>query len=544
MMRLTKRYTVALSVLLSFSVLVAACGGGGGGGAADPNKADERLALMNKEGMPIAKETLNMTAFAGKLYASADWSKLMLWQEYEKMSNIHMEWETVQFDSLKEKRNIKLAGGDYPELFFAAALPKTDLIKYGSQGTFLKLNDLIDKYAPNFKQIMEQYPVVKKGMTMPDGSIYGLPTVFDPAFKSLFYSTPWMKQEWLDNVGLKAPTNLDELYAVLKAFKEKDPNKNGKQDEIPWGSEGVWIMMDFLRGAFGLNQHGIANKNVDLDPSTGKLRFVPTTEAYKDMMQYIAKLYKEGLLDKETFTMKDTDITSKASAGLYGFLDGVDPKAIYNQDGYVGMPVLTGPKGDRRLTNMGSPLGNLGMFVLTDKAKNPEAAIRWIDHFYGDEGAKMFFMGFEGVTYKVDANGEYAYLDVIQKNPDGLNLDQAVSQYLTWPGGYYPGIVKQKFFKGAEGLPSSMKNAEAAEPYAIKMEEVWPSFNFTPEEQEELTTIQTDIQTYIDEMRDKFASGAASFDQWESYVKQIEQMNIKRYLELYQAAYDRYKDGK
>jgi len=73
---------------------------------------------------------------------------------------------------------------------------------------------------------------------------------------------------------------------------------------------------------------------------------------------------------------------------------------------------------------------------------------------------------------------------------------------------------------------------------------VWPSFNFTPEEQEELTTIQTDIQTYIDEMRDKFASGAAGFDQWDAYVKQLEQMNVKRYLEIYEAAYERYKGGK
>ncbi|KJB88922.1 ABC transporter substrate-binding protein [Paenibacillus sp. E194] len=542
-MRSRKWFTLTLSVVLSFSLLVTACGGGGGGAANEGNR-DERVALMNKEGMPIAKDKMTMTAFAGKFFASSDWSKLMLWQEYEKMSNIHIEWETVQVDSLKEKRNIKLAGGDYPEMFFASALPKTDLIKYGSQGTFLRLNDLIDQYAPNFKKIMEQYPIVKKGITMPDGSIYGFPTIFDPEFKSLFYGTPWMKQEWLDNVGMKAPTNLDELVQVLKAFKEKDPNKNGKQDEIPWGSRGVSIMINFLRGPFGLSKNGIANPNVDLDPATGKLRFVQSTDEYKQLLQYVAKLYKDGLLDKETFTMKDTDITSKASAGLYGFLDGVDPKAVYNQDGYVGMPVIQGVNGEKQLTNIGSPLGNLGMFVLTDKAKNPEAAIRWIDHFYGDEGAKMFFMGFEGVTYQVNDKGDYEYLDAIKNNKDGLNLDQAISQYLTWPGGYYPGIVKQKFFKGAEGYPSSVKNAQDAEPFSVKMEDVWPSFNFTPEEQEELTTIQTDIQTYIDEMRDKFASGAAGFDQWDAYVKQLEQMNVKRYLEIYEAAYERYKGGK
>jgi len=533
-----------MCVLLSFSLLITACGGSGGGGGADAGNRDERLAAMNKEGMPIAKQKMTMSGFAAKFYASADWSKLMLWEEYEKMTNIHIDWETVQIDSLKEKRNIKLAGGDYPEMFFASAFGKSDLIKYGSQGTFLRLNELIDEYAPNFKALMEKYPIVKQGITMPDGSIYGLPTVFDPDFKSLFYGTPWMKKEWLDKLGLKPPTNLEELHTVLKAIKDGDPNGNGKKDEIPWGSRGVWIMINFLKGSFGLNKNGTANPNVDLDPDTGKLRFVPATKQYKELLQYVEKLHADGLFDPETFTMKDTDLTSKATAGVYGFLDGVNPEAVYNQEGYVGMPVLEGPYGDKTATNIGSPLGNIGMFVLTDKAKNPEAAIRWMDHFYSDEGVKMFFMGFEGVTYNVNDKGEYEYLDTITNNPDGLNLDQAVSQYLTWPGGYYPGMVMRKYFKGAEGLPSSVQNAEEAEPRSIPMSEVWPAFNFTPEEQDELTTIQTDIHTYVDEMRDKFASGAVGFDQWDNYVQQLEKMNLKRYLEIYQAAYERYVKSK
>ena len=543
-MRAKKWFAMIMSMVLSLSLFVTACSGGGGNEGTDSGKSEERLANLNQAGMPIAKEKITMTGFAAKLYASADWSKLMLWEEYEKMTNVHIDWETVQIDSLKEKRNIKLAGGDYPEIFFASAFAKSDLIKYGSQGTFLKLNDLIDQNAPNFKAMMEKYPIVKKGITMPDGSIYGLPTVFDPEFKSLFYGTPWMKQEWLVKLNLKPPTNLDELYNVLKAIKEGDPNGNGKNDEIPWGSKGVWIMINFLKGSFGLNKNGVANPNVDLEPDTGKLRFVPATKQYKELLEYVAKLYRDGMFDKETFTMKDTDISSKATAGVYGFLDGVDPKAIYNQEGYVGMPILEGPYGDKMATNIGSPLGNIGMFVLTDKAKNPEAAIRWMDHFYSDEGAKMFFMGFEGVTYKMTDKGEYEYLDSIAKNPDGLNLDQAVSQYLVWPGGYYPGIVKQQFFKGAEGLPSSVKNAEDAAPNSIKLDDIWPAFNFTPEEQDELTTIQTDIHTFVDEMRDKFASGALGFDQWDSYVQQLDKMNVKRYLEIYQAAYDRYTSSK
>lgn len=528
-------YTL-LSSVLAVSVL-SACSKGDDTEKASGNSAKN----INETGMPIAKEKIELSGYAGKLFASQDWNKLMLWEEYEKMTNIHINWKTVQTDSLKEKRNLELVSGEYSDLFFATAIPKADLIKYGQQGTFLKLNDLIDKYAPNFKKIMEQYPVVEKGITMPDGSIYGLPAIYDPEFKSLTMGTPWINKEWLDKLGLKEPENLDEFYEVLKAFKEKDPNGNGKADEVPWSSHGgILGAIGYLKGSFGINNHGSSNAYIDLEPGTDKLRFTATSTAYKEMLEYLHKLYKEGLLDQEVFTHKSVDYPAIASKGHIGVLSSIDPETIFGLKGYIGIPVLTGPDGQRLLTDMGSPLGNIGMFALTDKNKNPEATIRWVDHLYGEEGTKMFFMGFEGVTYE-EKDGELVYTEEMTKNKDGLNLDQALSEYLTWPGGYYPGIVKEKYFKGAEGKPASVENAKKAEPYALKQEDIWPAFNFSPSDQDELSVIATDINTYIDESIAKFITGKKSFSEWDSYVKTIEKMNLARYMEIYQAGYENYK---
>lgn len=170
--------------------------------------------------------------------------------------------------------------------------------------------------------------------------------------------------------------------------------------------------------------------------------------------------------------------------------------------------------------------------------------VKWMDYFYSDEGAKMFFLGWKDVTYKEEPNGEFEYTDEITKNPKGLTLDQAISQYLMWPGGYYPGIVKQKFFKGAEGRPTSVDNATKAESYTIKIDEVWPAFNYTAEETEELATLANDITTYNSEMRDKFITGDESFDKWDEYVSTIKKMNLDRYMEIYKQAYDRYMSDK
>ncbi|GIP40426.1 ABC transporter substrate-binding protein [Paenibacillus sp. J31TS4] len=530
----TGKGKTTLVLLLASASVLSACSGDGAG-QTPTAKADEKI---NRTGMPIVKEPIKVKAFAGRFLAD-NWNNLMLWKEYEKMTNIQVDWETVQKDVLPEKRNLLLASGDYPDLLYGAAIPRSDILKYGQEGVFLPLNDLIDEYAPNFKKMMDQYPVIRKGITMADGNIYSFPTIYDPEFKSVLTSTMWMKKEWLDKLGLKEPTTTEEFYTVLKAIKEQDPNGNGKPDEIPLGSQGIKGVLNKLSGSFGLFNHGAANGFIDQDPASGKLRFVATDPQYKEMLVYLNRLYKEGLIDKEVFSIKTNEFIARASSGVYGFLNSNNPSAIYSQEGYIGMPVLKGPKGDQKNNLVNPPLGNIGMFLLTKTNKNPEAMVRWMDYFYSDEGTRMFFMGFKDVTYKELPNGDLEYTDEILKNPKGLSLDQTVSQYLVWPGGYYPGFVRQKYFKGAEGRQTSVENAKKAEPYTIK--DVWPVFNFTLDEEERLLDVKNDIDTYVDEMRDKFISGAEPIEKWDAYVQTINKMGLDRYMKVYQAAFERYQ---
>ena len=527
---------MAASLLLAAGIL-GACSKDEGG----EEKVGE-TSNLNATGMPIVEEKIKVKGFAAKFFASQDWNNLMLWDEYAKMSNIEVDWDTVQIEGLTEKRNLMLAAGDYPELFFASAFAKTDLIKYGQQGVFLPLNDYIDEYAPNFKQILEENPSVKQGVTMADGNIYGFPTIYDPDFKALRAMTPWMKQEWLDNLGLKAPETTDELYEVLKAFKEQDPNGNGENDEEGWGGGyGIAQLINSLRGAYGLNKQGSMNLNLDFIEGTEDFRYVPATDEYKQLLEFLNKLYTEGLINQDVFTTQQNEFAAEASKGNFGMLSSIDPQELFKLEGYVGIPVLEGPNGEKSYNTVSNGLGNLGMFVLTDKTENPEAMVRWIDHIYGDEGTKMFFMGFEGVTYEEDAEGNFKYLDTITDNPDGLNMDQAISEYLTWPGGYYPGIVKQQFFQGAEAKENSTINAENASKHRISDDDILPGLNYTLEENDKISAITTDMQTYVDEMTAAFITGKTSFDKWEEYKKTLEQMGLETYVEISQTAYERMK---
>ncbi|UVI27373.1 extracellular solute-binding protein [Paenibacillus spongiae] len=541
-MKLKVWMTSALAAVMAVSLLAGCANdsppatGGEGGESGDK-------AAVNGSGMPIVADKVNLKMIAGKAPTTApDWKQTMLWQEYEKMSNIHVEWEMIPFDSLAEKRNIMLAGGDYPDAFFTAQIPTADLLKYGSQGVFVKLNDLIDEYAPNLKAIMEKYPEVKKGMTMPDGNIYGFPMILDPEFTSVLAGGKmWLKKDWLDKLNLKEPETTEEFYEMLKAFKEGDPNGNGQPDEIPYEGVGLGSFINYINGAWGLGNRGVRNANVDVEPGADKLRFIPVDPQYKEMLQYVRKLYDEGLIAKDIFTIQANQYYATGAKGVYGTTITTSPYTLMKQKDYIGLGALQGPHGDQIWSAVGSALSSAGAFVITDRNKHPEATVRWIDHLYSDEGSKMFFMGFEGKSYEIDPSGEIAYTKEITENPDGLTFEQALVKYVVWPGGGYPNIVRQKFFKGAESQPEAV---EAAKRFANQFpEEIWPAFNLTVEESDQMATLGADINSYVAEMQAKFVSGKESFEEWDRYVDTLKKMGLDQYMKIYQSAYERYKQG-
>src|SRR5699024_7093174 len=146
--------------------------------------SDKDKEVLNEDDeFPIVNEEITLDIFAGQAPATnPDWNDVLIWNEYEKMTNIDVNWEMVPYESREEKRNLALGGGELPDVFHGAGIPVSDQAKYGKEGVFIPLNDLIDEYAPNFKSIMEQYPEVEKSITMPDGNIYALPLIGDPEF--------------------------------------------------------------------------------------------------------------------------------------------------------------------------------------------------------------------------------------------------------------------------------------------------------------------------------------------------------------------------
>lgn len=100
-MKLKKWGGLLLTCVLSVS-LAAGCGPNNPGGSKEGETPGETAANLNQTGFPIVNEPITVTGFAGKFFANADWNNIKLWKEYEKTTNIKVQWDTVHKDNLAE----------------------------------------------------------------------------------------------------------------------------------------------------------------------------------------------------------------------------------------------------------------------------------------------------------------------------------------------------------------------------------------------------------------------------------------------------------
>lgn len=354
---------------------------------------------FRKKGFPIVKKPVSVKFMTMKPPATAKhYNKVLVWQKYQKMTNIKVEWGLVPGDSIEEKRNLALSGGDYPEVFNAMGFSNRDLQKYGDEGVFLNLKDLIENYMPNLRRIMRDRPSVRKAMTFGDGSIYGLPLVIGPEFDGFRIEyTPWIRGDWLDRFDLDVPKTTGEFYDYLKNVKSRPPN--GKSDTVPYGSSHqTGFLYSALTGAFGVGNRG-SGGYVDVEPDeTDKVRFFPTSDGYKALLEYLHRLYSEGLILQNIFSIDEAKAMQAIKKGTYGSTVEIAPDFQFGGKAkkFVPMGALKGPEGHHKYNNMFPSVVGINYFVISDKCKHPAELARWIDYFYSDEGCKLYFLGVEG----------------------------------------------------------------------------------------------------------------------------------------------------
>jgi len=502
-------------------------------------QSSEEVPNLNTEGFPIVNEKIVLNITCQQTTVQSDFNDMVILKNYEEKSNIDVNWTCIASEFVSEKRNIIMASNELPDAFFKMGFSATDVYKYAKEGSFVNLSPLIEKYAPDVKAVFEEFPEAETGLTMPDGNVYSLSYILAaPAITS--GGKPFFNSEALEMIGKEVPATLDEFTEVLRAFKTLDYNGNGIEDEIPYTSFSVAFAENWLKGSFGLGTRGGKHAYVDVDKD-GNLRFQQTSDAYKQLLQYENQLYTEGLLDQEIFSTDLSKLIAKGEEGRALCYSAANHAIIGSEygDKAVGLSQpLVGPNGDQLWNNQSTSLSGVGNFIITGSNSYPEATMRWENYWYSDDGIREYFMGVEGETYYVDENGDYQYTDYVMNNPDGINYEQVLGAYVPWAGGGNPSVANEKYFKGGEMQSITKASSDALYEYAP--ETIWPALMWNEEDVDDMATISTDIETYLNENRALFITGQKSFDEWDNYVKGFEALRIDRYLEIYQNALTRY----
>ena len=477
-----------------------------------------------------------LKVLAGINALTLDLEELPYIQDITENAGVEIDWTYVR-TGWEEQKNPLLASGELPDIFIST-IGDEDIVTYGN--LFLPLNDLIEEHAPNIKKMFEEEPAMKDIATRSDGNIYGLPAIIPhrPSSSSL----PMINKEWLDNLGLEEPTTFDEFHNVLKAFKEGDPNGNGKADEIPfdWApDQEQWSGMALL-GAFGNYTIDTAGRDPFNSLHDGEYVFLPEVEDYKELVSFLHKLYSEELINQEVFTQDYGQFFSLAQNpdhATVGYTIGwaFDQRVGLWEDEYEVLLPLAAEEGISPLwaANTIAMKTQVNRAVISADTKDPVAAIKWLDGFYSEEASAQGYYGSFGVGIEKD-DDKYTVIAPEDISPDEWKWTNAlVDQGLMY--------VSEDLDERMIAHPSMAERLELDDmlsPYFPKPEDMMPHLLVSEEESSELTILRADLESVISMKWADWISNGGVEEDWESYLEELNKIGLPRYKEILQGAYD------
>lgn len=547
-----KKLTSLVMTILLLAALLAGCGSGQGeksaqgssgaasGGTSSGSTVDES-GVAPVGTYPIVNDKITLSIMGRKDPGAPDWSELEVFKRLSEITNIDFTFELAEHETWSEQKNIALVGGEYPDIIMRDS--STDAVldeeTYGPQGIFLDLTELIDKYAPNLKALLESRSDIRAGITALDGKIYGLPYAFETATTQGHIG--FFDSMWMENAGItKVPETVDELYDMLVAFKETDANGNGDTtDEIPFTCVGLEsTIRDLLIPAFTGTPDGLSFSLKD-----GEVVYTPAMPEYKEFLIYANKLYQEGLLDPEFSTQTTQQWQAKAKSGISGVYSGSptvrDAETTTTQQ--LSLPPLTSSTNTEKIVKR--PI-NLypGRAFITDKCQNPEAAMRLLDMFYAStdnavEGfsGQTLFMGFEDEQWKYTDDTKTAY-EWIAPITSFADINQTISVNMELPG-----------YLNFMAMPSGNPLMENKVEQVTKMQvpyytDGYPqNARFTTEESERGAVIENDLYSYVLMMSTKFIVGEEPIENFDNYLDTLDKTGLQELLAIKVAAYERWQ---
>ncbi|MEF2248432.1 extracellular solute-binding protein [Paenibacillus sp. IITD108] len=529
------------SLLIMSMVGLTACGTGGGVKESQSPGSSPSASNAAQPSAGDAKKNITLSYWS-ELGASPSrtlqtYNDALFYQELEKRTGVHINFEHPAVGSEKEQFNLLIASGKYPDMieYNFTAYPGGPE-KALADNVIIELNEIIDKHAPNLKKYLDEHPEMKKQISTDAGKMYVFPSI--GIGNHGVSGGLVVREDWLKELGISEPQTVEDWTNMLRAFKEK------KSAAAPLALSLSNLNLQQFNGAFGVS--------TEFYLDNGAVKYGPIEAGYKQYLQLLSEWYAEGLLDPDFSTQDSAALDAKVVNGKTGaffayigsgmgkYLPALQEKdPSYNLIG-VQFPVLNAADEPHFISTSYEFRGQ-GSVGITTANKNIEETAKWLDYYYTDEGHILKSFGVEGVTFN-DVNGYPQYSDLILKNPDGLSVSDAMNKYLRVATPAIGFVGDDRYSEQYYGYEQQKDASVTFSKYQQNAYQTrLPLISHTPEEANELATIMAEINTYREEMFLKFIMGTESLDKFDAYVEQLKKMKIDRAIEMKQAAVERYE---
>lgn len=494
--------------------------------------------------LPLCKEKQTLSILLQEQTLVENYDTNTFTKYLEDTLNIDIQFEFLPATNPGDKLAVMISSGQKLPDVVCFPLSAANAYKYAKAGAFIALDDYIDRYSVNFKQKNQEYADLKlaKLIQSPDGHTYALP-FYAPSQSDETRYKLWINQKWLDKLGLQMPTTTDELKEVLRAFKTKDPNGNGKNDEYPLVGATGWSQ----DATVNLMNAFVYNDNADrFFVKDGKLELAYMQEGWKQGLHYISDLLSEDLFAPISLTQTSEQLKAMVNnegeciVGCFAYSAPtlIGAASPWFED-YSALEPLKGPEGVQYSAYIKT--NPMFYWFVTSDCKNPELAFRVGDFMFDEEVMMRNRYGVEGEQWtrasqeEAEKHGvKLAFYQTAEQNIFG------VSQNVNWRG------VAPHFF----GSPMAMNLSAANDRYLEGIErymkhipkegEYVSVLSFTDEELEEISEIKATLKSYVDNMTAMFITGGKDIDgEWDAFQQELRNIGVEQYLAVCQQAYDR-----
>ena len=543
-----KRIFATVMTATMVAGMMAGCGSSDGAGKSDAAKVtaedisfplDEKVTITGMISYPSGTEE--------------NQNNKTIFKRLEEETNVHVDWTAISNDQWGDKISLNMANKDaLTDFVFNAGFSNSDLIRYADQGVIIPVEEYIDSNMPNLKAVFDKYPEYRTMCEDSEGHIWALPWIEQlgsnkTAIQTVGNNFTYINQKWLDFLGLETPTTVDEFEQVLLAFKD-----HASELQAEFGIDGDIIPMSCIINdndpSLLINGFGEGYGDNDIGQHIAvtddkKVIFTATQDGFKSGVEWLHKLYDEGLMDPECFTQDWSTYVAKGKSHRYGVCFTWDVANIDNIEDYVPLAALEADT--RNVTPMNGSFTSgfdRGRCVVTAKCDNPAFVCAWLDLMYdpfqspqnnwGTYGEDDEFDIFELSTnengdkmLKHAPLGDASPVEVREAEAVGgplAILDEYYGVYVTCPDDaqYRLDWIKEYYTDDMHG------------------EYVYPNVFMSADDTEKLTGIQTDLISYVNSSKSDFIMNGVTDEGWNEYLDKVNAYGLDEYLSIYQKYLD------